>query len=145
MKLESADEKAIQELARNSRSNKLRLINVWATWCGPCVVEFPELVAINRMYRGREFELVTISADSPDKKEQALAFLKKQQASSRNYIFQIDDKYRLMEALDKEWAGALPHTMLVAPGGKVIYRVTGPIKALELKKAIVGWLGRYYK
>lgn len=145
VKLESADEKAIQELARNSRSNKLRLINVWATWCGPCVVEFPELVAINRMYRGREFELVTISADSPDKKEQALAFLKKQQASSRNYIFQIDDKYRLMDALDKEWAGALPHTMLVAPDGKVIYRVTGPIKALELKKAIVGWLGRYYK
>jgi peroxiredoxin len=145
VKLEPADEQGIQELARNSRSNKLRLINVWATWCGPCVVEFPELVAVNRMYRGREFEMVTISADSPDKHEQALAFLKKQQASSRNYIFKIDDKYRLVEALDKEWNGSLPYTMLVAPGGKVIYRITGPITPLELKKTIVGWLGRYYK
>ena len=141
--LQTIDEAGIRKLVRND-SKKLRLINVWATWCGPCVIEFPELVAINRMYRGREFEFVTISADAPENKDQALVFLKKQQASSSNYIFSIDDKYKLVEAVDKEWPGALPYTILVEPGGKVIYRVQGELSPLELKKAIVARLGRYY-
>jgi len=141
--LQTIDEAGIRKLVRND-SKKLRLINVWATWCGPCVIEFPELVAINRMYRGREFEFVTISADAPENKEQALGFLKKQQASSSNYIFSIDDKYKLVEAVDKEWPGALPYTILVEPGGKVIFRVQGELSPLELKKAIVARVGRYY-
>ncbi len=141
--LQVVDEAGIRAVVRND-SKKLRLINIWATWCGPCVVEFPELVTINRMYRGREFEFVTISADAPENKDQALAFLKKQQASSSNHIFSIDDKYKLVEAVDKEWAGALPYTILVEPGGKIIYRVQGELSPLELKKAIVARLGRYY-
>jgi len=141
--LQTIDETGIRALVRNA-SKKLRLINVWATWCGPCVVEFPELVTINRMYRGREFEFVTISADAPENKDQALAFLKKQQASSSNYIFSIDDKYKLVEGVDKEWPGALPYTILVEPGGKVIFRVQGELSPLELKRAIVARLGRYY-
>jgi peroxiredoxin len=141
--LQPIDENGISALVRND-SKKVRLINVWATWCGPCVVEFPELVTVNRMYRGRDFELVTISADTPENKDQALAFLKKQQASSSNYIFNIDDKYKLVEAVDKEWPGALPYTILVEPGGKIIYRVQGELSPLELKRAIVTRLGRYY-
>jgi peroxiredoxin len=141
--LQPIDEQGIAALMRNG-SKKLRLINVWATWCGPCVVEFPELVTINRMYRGREFELITISADTPENREQALAFLKKQQASATNYIFNIDDKYKLVEAVDKEWPGALPYTILVEPGGKIIYRVQGELSPLELKRAIVAYVGRYY-
>lgn len=141
--LDVIDEKGIQALVQND-SKKLRLINVWATWCGPCVIEFPELVTINRMYRGRDFELITISADAPEKKDEALTFLKKQQASSRNYIFSVENKYKLVDAVDKEWPGALPYTLLIEPGGKVIYRVLGELSPLDLKKAIVGRLGRYY-
>ncbi len=141
--LESADEQAIREIMKNN-SKKVRLVNIWATWCGPCIVEFPELITANRMYRGREFELVTISADLPEKREEALAFLKKQQASSKNYIFSGSSKYKLADAVDKEWQGALPYTVLIEPGGKIIYRVTGELSSLELKQAIVGRLGRYY-
>jgi hypothetical protein len=97
------------------------------------------------MYRNREFEMVTLSADSPDKKDQALAFLKKQEASTKNYIFNSEDKYRLIEAVDKEWPGSIPYTLLIAPGGKVIFRKKEMIDPLELKQAIVGYLGRYYK
>ena len=78
--MEMIDEGGIRALIANDTEN-LRLVNVWATWCGPCVIEFPELVAINRMYRNREFEMVTISADFPDNKAKVLSSLKKQQAS----------------------------------------------------------------
>ena len=62
------DEAGIKELIEN-KSEKLRLINVWATWCGPCVTEFPSFIEMNRMYRNRDFELVTVSADNPTNKD----------------------------------------------------------------------------
>jgi len=142
--LELIGEKDISALVKNDGA-KLRLINVWATWCGPCLVELPEFVAINRMYRQRDFELVTISADSPDEKSKALDALKQKQVSATNYLFDGNDKYKLMDAVDDKSTGALPHTILVAPGGKVLYSKSGPCEPMAIKRAIVGYLGRTYK
>ena len=142
--LEPVDTAAIKALGRNEEGKKLRLINVWATWCGPCVIEFPDLVDLNRIYRGRDFEVVTLNADEAGNRQKALEFLKKRQASSRNYTFDGENMYALVEALDPKWPGALPHTILVAPGGEVVYRSQGAFETLALRKAIVGWLGRYY-
>jgi len=142
--LESIDEAGVKALAKNAGGKKLRLLNVWATWCGPCVIEFPDLVSIHRIYRGRDFEVVTVNADEADRRGKALAFLKEQQASTRNFAFDKGDPYALVEAVDPKWQGALPHTIVVAPGGEVIYRSEGAIDTLELRKVIVGWLGRYY-
>jgi thiol-disulfide isomerase/thioredoxin len=138
------DKAGVAALVKND-SKKLRLVNVWATSCGPCLEEFPELVAIHRSYRRREFELVTISLDPPEREEQALAILKQEHASSKNYLFTGENEYVLAEALDPKWQGPLPYTMLIAPGGKVIYRKQGELDPLELKRAIVGYLGRVYK
>ena len=130
-------------LAAND-SKKFRLVNVWATWCGPCVIELPQLVEMNRMYRHRAFEFVTVSMDEPEAKEAALAKLKELKVATTNYILDAADKDRFVNALDPEWAGPVPFTMLIAPGGKVVYRHTGEIDPLELKKAIVTHIGRTY-
>jgi len=143
--LEPIDEKGVRELVKNS-SEKLRLINVWATWCGPCIVEFPEFVTINRMYRGREFEFVSICLDDPAKKDKAIKFLKEKQASNKNYIFDMDHKYALIEAVDPRWQGALPYTLIVEPGGKIVYGRQDLIEPAKMKKLIVEnpLIGRYY-
>lgn len=142
-KLGSIDLAAVKELARNP-SKKLRLINVWASWCGPCVAELPELVAMHRMYRRRDFELVTISMDRPEGGGKALEVLEKHALSATNFHFTGGERDALMDALDREWPGPIPHTLLVEPGGKVIYRKTGPFDPRELKKAIADRLGRTY-
>ncbi len=144
--LETIDEAGIKDVLKNN-SDKLRLINVWATWCGPCVTEFPDFITINRMYRGRDFEFVTISADNPAQKDKALKFLKTSQASNKNYIFNTDDKYKMIEAIDPKWQGALPYTILVEPGGKIVYAKQGRINVPEMKKIIVEhpMIGRFYK
>ena len=143
--LETIDDEGIKTLLTNN-SDKVRLINVWATWCGPCVTEFPELIEIYRMYRGRDFEFITISADDPGKKEKVHKFLKEQQASGQNYIYNIDDKYKLIEAIDPAWQGALPYTLIVEPGGKIIKKVLGQIEPLAIKTTIVDskYIGRYF-
>ncbi len=137
------DAAGLKALTAND-SGKLRVVNVWATWCGPCQVEFPDLIAVYRMYRGRGLELATVSADPPEKSAPVLAFLKEQRASGRNHIFAEPDPYALIDPVDPKWQGELPHTVVVAPGGRVIYRSDGAFDPLALRKAIVGYYGRYY-
>ncbi|HVK15502.1 MAG TPA: redoxin domain-containing protein [Fimbriiglobus sp.] len=143
VKLEEIDEAGVAALAKND-TKKLTLVNVWATHCAPCVTELPEFVTMNRMYRGRDFRLVTISLDDLDRKDKALEMLKGKHVSATNYIPAIKDRDRFADLLDKEWQGPLPHTLLIAPGGKVVYRKTGAIDPLEVKRAVVGYLGRTY-
>ncbi|MGA2798586.1 MAG: redoxin family protein [Thermoguttaceae bacterium] len=143
VELETIDPEAVKSIAEN-KTNKLRLINLWATYCGPCVEELPELVAMNRMYRKRDFEMITISLDDVAEKPRALDFLNQRHVSAKNYIFNSTDRDKLAEALDPKWPGPMPYTVLIAPGGEVIYRQHGPLEPLEVKKAIVNYLGRTY-
>jgi len=144
--VESIDEAGVKALLKNEDSGKLRLINVWATWCGPCVMEYPEFVVLQRMYGGRDFEFVSISADKPTIGEKVLKVLKEKKSAVKNYHFSQDDKYALIEAVDPDWNGALPYTILVEPNGKVVWSYQGDVDFLELKRAIVDhpMIGRYF-
>ncbi len=143
--IELIDDEGIKNILAN-KTDKLRLINVWATWCGPCVTELSDFNAINHMYRRRDFELITISADKPDKKEKALKTLTNLQMSGKNFIFNSDDVYKLIELIDPNWQGALPYTILIEPNGKIIYQKQGAIVPLEMKRKIVEHplIGRVY-
>jgi len=143
VKLDGIDLDGVKKLLKND-SNDLCLVNIWSTRCGPCVAEFPEFIEINRMYRGREFRMVSINTEGLAAKDRALAFLKKNEASFTNYVFD-GDPYALIEAVDPKWQGAIPYTLLIKPGGQVVYRKVGTIDPLELKRAIVEQLGRTYK
>lgn len=141
--LESIDDEAVAKLVKNE-GKSLLMVNLWATWCGPCVQELPELVTINRMYRKRNFRLVTISLDEPEKKDEALETLQKNHVAMTNYLIQTKDRDHFAEALDKDWPGPIPYTLLIEPGGKVLYRKVGAIDPLEVRRAIVTYLGRTY-
>jgi thiol-disulfide isomerase/thioredoxin len=157
VKVEAIDAAGIAQLRANP-SNKYRLINVWATWCAPCVQEFPDLVAISRQFDMRDFELVTISLDDPADLPKAEAFLfknaagmsKKIEASvakegrtTNSYLFtgSTDD---LAMVLDKDMPGPVPHTILVAPGGEIVWRHTGVIDRLVTVNAILDRMNRFY-
>lgn len=130
----------------NNDSDKLWLINIWATWCGPCVIEYPEFIKIHRMYMGRDFEFISLSADKIDQKDKALKFLQNKHSAVKNYIFSGNDIYKLISAVDPNWDGALPYTVLIEPDGEIVYKQMSTIDPQELKKLIVEhpMIGRYY-
>jgi len=125
---------------RQGNPEKFRLISFWATWCAPCLVEFHEFVTINRMYRHRDFELVTVALNRPEEEPQVLAFLRKQQASMRNLIFGSTDRDSLIEAFNPDWSGAVPYTVLLSPEGQVLRAEIGSIDALAWRRAVLGAL-----
>ena len=151
------------ELAKKIRQNgsvKLRMINVWATWCPPCVKEMPDLTRIARKFGMRDFEFITISLDAPKDKEKAAAFLGKHRAvmggrqkrsaekdgrKTNNYLWTGASTDALAEALDDKWPGPVPYTLLVDNDGNILYRKTGMIDPAEVKKHIMNELTPYWQ
>ena len=125
------------KLLRQNQTGKLVLVNFWATWCGPCFKELPDLETTYRMYGHRAFDLVTVSINYPDEQPGVLSALRKQHATSRNLLLGSTDIYALMSAFDSEWNAAVPYTMLIRPGGEVVYRRQGEIDPLELRRLII--------
>ena len=125
------------KLLRQNQTGKLMLVNFWATWCGPCSRELPDLETMYRMYGHRAFDLVTVSINYPDEQPGVLSALHKQHATSRNFLLGSTDIYALMSAFDSEWNAAVPYTMLIRPGGEVVYRRQGEIDPLELRRLII--------
>jgi peroxiredoxin len=137
VKLEMAGAAELKKLRANPTS-KYVLVNFWATWCGPCMTEFPDLQTTWRMYRGRDFDLVTVATNLPDEKPGVVKALEKQHASTRNVQFASDDTYAMQAAFDAKWEAGVPFTMLIAPGGKVVYQKQGELDILELRRIVLG-------
>jgi len=129
---------------RANPTGKLLLINFWATSCGACLEEFPDLQTTFRMYRTREFTFVTVSANAPDERPGVMKFLDSQHATSRNLLFASADTYALQAAFDAKWESALPYTVLIAPDGRVLYRREGEVDLLELRRTILANLQTDY-
>jgi thiol-disulfide isomerase/thioredoxin len=134
--LEMVGEEKLKAL-RGNGTGKLLMVNFWATWCGPCVTEFPELEETYRMYRGRGFDFVSVSANDPDDKPLVVAFLQKQHASGVNLQFGTPDTFGLQAAFDPLMPAAVPFTVLIAPNGDIVYQELGELNILKLRRAIL--------
>ncbi|MEM7477807.1 MAG: redoxin domain-containing protein [Planctomycetota bacterium] len=156
--IEEIDLQTVRKLRENG-SGKIRLFNVWATWCAPCVEEMPDLTKIARRFSRREFELITISLDSIEDKEKAATFLGKVRAvmsdqlratveaegrKTNNYIYTGDSTDDLAEALDPKWPGPAPYSLLIDKDGNVLYREVGIVNAEKVSAIILETLTQYH-
>ena len=157
--LDDIDAKGLAALMMND-TEKYRLVNVWSTTCAPCLEEFPGLIAISRRMGLRKFELLTLSTDLPTDRDRVLEILKRQRAAlpkrlasslkeegrtSNNYLYIGADNDELVAALDPKWEGPQPHTLLVAPGGKIVFRHTGKIGEEDLLDAVLKEMSIHYQ
>ena len=122
---------------RTNPTGKLLLVNFWATWCGPCISEFPDLQDTYRMYRNRDFTMVTVSENDPNAKTAVIKFLQKMHASTTNLAFSSSDTNAMQDAFDPKMGAGVPFTLLIAPNGDVVYQEQGDVTILKLRRAIL--------
>jgi peroxiredoxin len=143
VKLEMATAADLKTLRRNPAKHML-LVSFWATWCGSCIAEFSDLEDTFQMYKVRDLDLVTVSANMPDEKAGVLRMLEKKRATSRNLLFASDDTVALQAAFDPAWESAVPYTILLDAEGKVLYKNLGSVDILELRRTILANLPSDY-
>lgn len=120
-----------------ARRDKVVLVNVWATWCGPCRYEIPELQALHERYSPRGLEVVGVSVDESGV-ESVREFVAEQKKMT--YPVVLDAEGKITNLLD---TSVLPTSVLVDRNGKIVWKKYGAIMEgdEELKKAIEGAVG----
>jgi peroxiredoxin len=122
---------------KDAAKGQVLIINFWATWCGPCIAEFPEFVAIDAKYRAKGVKLVGISADEfADIKPKVIPFIKEQKAMFDILVQDVEDPQEMIDIVDKNWLGTLPATFVYDKQGNSIYTRYGIIDRDQLVEAI---------
>ena len=115
------------------------LVDVWATWCAPCVERFPHMVSLYQQYKSRGVEFVSMDVDDREDKaavERARQFLIRQKAVFRNYL--MDEN--IMDSFDKLGVQGIPDVMLYDRSGRMRYDLNGndPNRQATLKDVEAG-------
>jgi thiol-disulfide isomerase/thioredoxin len=126
---------------KDSAKGKVLVLNFWATWCGPCVAEFPELVALDAKYRDKGVKFVGISADdAEDVQPKVIPFIKKHQVKFDIVQQNIEDSEEIMNQITKDWNGVIPVTVVYDKQGNLAYSRFGIIDrdllVAEIEKAL---------
>jgi len=130
-KLEVYDYDGLEPLI-HKKDDKVHVVNFWATWCGPCVKELPYFEAINDTYKNENVEVLLVSLDFPSKYDSALKpFIKKNNLKSKVVALNDTDQNRWIPAINEDWSGALPATIIYKGDKRQFYERSFTIEELE--------------
>lgn len=104
------------ELAKHK--GKVVLVDFWATWCVPCVSQFPHTVELSRKHKGAGLDVISVSMDDPAAKAKVLDFLKKQGGEFDNLLANFPEGVNAFEVLELD-GDSIPHYKLYDRDGKL--------------------------
>ena len=130
-----------QEIAK--RRGKVVLLNLWATWCPPCMAAYPDLVKLGRKYKPQGLEVISVTVDDPGVlKKSVLPFLNRQRPGFPTFIMVTKDQEGFIRAIDPKWQGDLPADVIYGPDGKRVATLTGEVSIPKLERLIKAQLAR---
>ena len=136
------DASAVQllDIFEQHKGNKPVLVNFWATWCAPCIEEFPYIVELKKEY-GDKFELVFVSGDFEEAKNDARAFLDKQGVDFVTYFKKgKDDEF--ISSISDSWTGALPFTLILDKQGNISAEWEGKAEIETFREELLKVIGK---
>jgi len=135
--LQPVDEAGIAKAVVSHRGEVV-VLDVWATWCGPCVKEFPRLAKWNAKYGPEGLAVIAVSIDNEeDRESKVLPFLRKQDTEGVDLLQYIGgDHDAMVNSIDREWAGEVPALFIYDRAGKRVASLPGEREAKDVEARI---------
>ena len=132
--LGTVNAKQVRALVDDSKG-KVVVVNFWATWCPPCVREFPALIKAYEQYHGKGVNMYAVSMNSPEEKAEIDEFLQTHKPPFPIYLKDaLDETFN--EAMLKGWFGEMPMTLVFDTTGKQVVAHTAEITFDELSSKL---------
>jgi thiol-disulfide isomerase/thioredoxin len=110
----------------NNRNGRVLFVNVWATWCIPCIEEFPDLIKLQHAYENKPIDFVSLNVNLLAEKDSlVIPFLEKENSNLDVYMAERDDVDALVDVIDKNWSGAVPVSFIFDRQGKRKISIVG--------------------
>jgi len=117
-------------------NGKPLVVNFWATWCEPCREEFPDLVKLDALYKGKA-DMITITLDDlAEINGDVPKFLSEMKSTIPTYLLHTNNQDAAITMVSKDWAGNLPLTIVYGTDGKMVYQRNGKFRYETLKENI---------
>ena len=116
---------------------KVVLVNLWATWCAPCLKELPELAKLQEQYRDKGLQVLTVTIDEADILETRVKKVWRERAAGLPAYLETEatpDKF--VSALDPTWAEIMPTNFVLDRAGKLQKTLTGGKTLAEFEAAV---------
>ena len=111
---------------KSSYTGNIILVNFWASWCKPCVEEFPDLLKIRNDFSDEGLKVIFISLDFPEEvNTKLIPFLKQNKVDFTTYLCDSKNPEQIMDYFDKNWDGAIPATFIFNKKGELGSKVIG--------------------
>ena len=117
------------------------MLNVWATWCVPCLKEIPDLLTVGDELAPRGFVLLGLAVDEPADAGRVEEFRQKYFADFRTLLRGSTDMDATVSVVDAAWNEIVPTTYLIARDGKISARLQGKKSLSEFRAAALEALG----
>lgn len=95
------------------KSEKVKVINFWATWCKPCVAEMPQFEALKANKEFQNVEILLVSVDFAQDIEKVKRFITKKQLKNKVVLLNETDANSWIDRVEPTWGGAIPATLLI--------------------------------
>jgi thiol-disulfide isomerase/thioredoxin len=112
------------------------VVSLWATWCDPCLKEFPWMMALARARKDVVF--LSVSIDDPETRGALEAFVVRRQPPFPVYARLPGKDEEFINGVDRAWKGAVPTTLVYGPDGQRTAILEGEHSRADLEKALGG-------
>jgi thiol-disulfide isomerase/thioredoxin len=134
-RVKAIDVQGLRSLLEASRGEVL-VLNFWATWCKPCIREFPVMVEAARRFEKKGVRVVAISMDAPKARPRVEKFVARFGGPMQIYQGGFGEEAAFIALTEPNWTGSLPATVFYDPAGDRAFTHVGALDAKSLNGAI---------
>ncbi|MFW6457136.1 MAG: TlpA family protein disulfide reductase [Planctomycetota bacterium] len=135
VELEIVDGSGLQKVLDSQRGSVI-LLDVWATWCAPCVESWTKMLKLRDKYSDSGLSIVALSVDSPDKADVVTGFLQRNGVPGECLLLDVDKFDEFVDQTGDEWRGGVPTLLLYDEAGQLQYELIGADGAEDVEEKI---------